>query len=354
MDIRGHHLEEMNAHLFCMRCLREWSRLRSSRRWCPGVPWYSYGSAPDHLYTYSQLRRMGLKPRDRRERAGCIVTTFHDVVPLYDIREALPRRGETQRQRAARLAAWPRIQEKYTCEHCGYVPATLSAIKYKMQRAGLCLDCSLQLNWQQEQDAQLAQMAEDRRGVCEWAYHLLCRSDWALIDTETTSLDGVVCEIGVVNPDGSVLFESLVNPECPITSLARAKHGITDEELAAAPILPQIWQELREALHDRAILVAYNADFDRERLTQSAHRHSLQALIQDWQCVMEAYAAFCGNWSDYYGGYIWVPLEGSHRAVGDAQAALDCVREMAAEYEREYRGRSVVEDREASSQAPPH
>jgi DNA polymerase III subunit epsilon len=173
---------------------------------------------------------------------------------------------------------------------------------------------------------------------------------WPITENlETTSLDGVVCEIGVVNPDGSVLFESLVNPECPVAPLARAKHGITDEELVAASILPQIWQELQEALHDRAVLVAYNADFDRERLTQSARRYSLQVLTQDWQCAMEAYAAFCGNWSDDYGGYIWVSLEGSHRAVGDAQAALDCVREMAAAYERAYRGRSVVEDREASN-----
>ena len=30
------------------------------------------------------------------------------------------------------------------------------------------------------------------------------------------------------------------------------------------------------------------------------------------------------------------PLSGSHRAVGDAQAALECLREMAAVYEREY------------------
>ena len=159
MDIREHHLEEMNNRLCCTRCLREWSQLRTTQRWCPGVPWYSYGSAPDHLYTYSQLMRVGLKPRSRAEHVGCIVMAFHNVVPLYDIREALPRRGETQRQRAARLAAWPHIQEKYMCEHCGYMPATLSAFKYKMQRAGLCLACKEQLDWQQEQDAQFVQMA---------------------------------------------------------------------------------------------------------------------------------------------------------------------------------------------------
>jgi len=131
--------------------------------------------APDHLYTLSQLKRRGLKPHNRRERAGCVVTEYHDVVSLYDIREALPCRGETERQREARLAAWPRIQAKYKCEHCGYVPVSLAAIKYMMFKAGLCLDCKERLEWQAEQDALFAQIGEDRRGVCSWAYHLLQR-----------------------------------------------------------------------------------------------------------------------------------------------------------------------------------
>jgi DNA polymerase III epsilon subunit-like protein len=336
IDIRGHHLEEMNQRLCCTRCLREWSRLRTSRRWCPGVPWYTYGSAPDHLYTYSQLKRRGLKPRNLRERAGCIVTAFHDVVSLYDIRETMPRRGETANQRAARLTAWPRIQEKYTCAHCGYVPKSLAAIKYVMLKAGLCLDCKERLEWQAEQDALFAQMAEDRRVVCGWAHHLLQRSDWSLVDTETTALDGVVCEIGVIAGDGSLLFHSLVNPECPVAPAAREVHGISDEELAAAPTLPEIWPELQEALCDRATLVSYNAAFDRERLAQSARRYHLEELTQEWECAMEAYAAFCGDWSDYHGNYTWIPLAGNHRAVGDALAALERVREMAAVYEREY------------------
>ncbi len=49
----------------------------------------------------------------------------------------------------------------------------------------------------------------------------------------------------------------------PVSASSRAKHGISDEELAAAPTLPEIWPTLQEALRDRATLVAYNADFDR-------------------------------------------------------------------------------------------
>jgi hypothetical protein len=64
---------------------------------------------------------------------------------------------------------------------------------------------------------------------------------------------------------------------------------------------------------------------------------------------MEAYATYCGNWSDYHGTYTWISLHGSHRAVVDARAVLECVREMAEVYEREYatEGEKSSEQREA-------
>lgn len=111
---------------------------------------------------------------------------------------------------------------------------------------------------------------------------------------------------------------------------------INKEELAVAPTLPEFWPQLQEALRDRVILAAYNASFDRARLAQSAACYGLQDLTQEWECAMDAYAAFCGNWSDYSCRYIWIPLAGTHRAVVPALAALERVREMAAVYEREY------------------
>ncbi len=237
--------------------------LQRSRRWCPGVAWYVVGCAPKGLLTFSQLKRRGLRPRERGAPDGCIVTAYGELVYLYAVDQALPRHGETEKQRAARLAAWPRIQEKYKCAHCGYLPASLSAIRYDMSGPGLCISCKASLEWQAEQDALEAQIARDRRDVCRWAYQLLQRADWALIDTETTSLVGLVCEIAVVAGDSTILFHSLVNPQRPVTAEAREIHGISDEELAAAPTLPEIWPALQEALRDRTTLVAYNASFDR-------------------------------------------------------------------------------------------
>jgi DNA polymerase III epsilon subunit-like protein len=42
-------------------------------------------------------------------------------------------------------------------------------------------------------------------------------------------------EIAVVDLASKVLFESLVNPEYPVSASARAKHQLSDAELAQAP-----------------------------------------------------------------------------------------------------------------------
>ena len=99
----------------------------------------------------------------------------------------------------------------------------------------------------------------------------------------------MVCEIVVIAGDGSILFHSLVNPECLVSDDAWDIHGISDEELKASPTLPEIWPQLQEALRDRVTLLAYNADFDRARLAQSARRYHLQELTQEWECAMEAH-----------------------------------------------------------------
>lgn len=323
-----HDLDEKGV---CTKCNR---KPGSSRRRCPGVHWYVYGTAPDHLSTFSQLRRAKLKPKDRKQPQGCIVTAHHEIVYLYDDNEAIPRRQETERQREARLVAWSRIQQKYTCKRCGYVPESLAAIQYEIdRRKGLCQDCKEVLEMQEQEDKLQAMLERDRLSACEWAYNLLHnRTDWAIIDTETTALRGRVCEIGIVSPSGTTLFHSLVNPECPVEARARAKHGITDEELAASPTLPQIWQQLQDVLKDCTTLIAWNADFDRARLKQSASYYKLPILPQSWSCAMMTYSAYHGNWSERHASYTFVGLGSNHRAVGDALAALEKMREMAKGY----------------------
>jgi DNA polymerase-3 subunit epsilon len=173
--------------------------------------------------------------------------------------------------------------------------------------------------------------------------HLLLQKDpatWCIFDCETTDLHGVVCEIGVIAPDGTTLFQSLINPECEVSEGARAKHGITDEELRNAPILPDIWEDLWKVLEGRDFIVTYNAGFDYARITQSASRYKLPMPSnpkQKWGCAMALYAQFAGEWSAWHSSYKWQPLGGNHRAIGDCLACLEKIKEMAAEFREEAR-----------------
>lgn len=49
----------------------------------------------------------------------------------------------------------------------------------------------------------------------------------AIVDVETTDLEGRVCEIAIIDTAGRTLLDTLVNPEIPICAEAIAVHGIT-------------------------------------------------------------------------------------------------------------------------------
>lgn len=72
---------------------------------------------------------------------------------------------------------------------------------------------------------------------------------------------------------------------------------------------------------------ASSANWDRRREEEQAARAWLAK--SDWQCLMEEYAVYYGEWSRYWRSYKWQPLGGGHRALGDALAALRLLRYIA-------------------------
>jgi DNA polymerase-3 subunit epsilon len=85
------------------------------------------------------------------------------------------------------------------------------------------------------------------------------------VDTETSGVvqgPGGLVEIAVVDENGTVLFERLVNPMHPINPFCVRIHGITDEMVAQAPTWDEIRPELT-ALFDGSHFVAHNVTFDR-------------------------------------------------------------------------------------------
>ena len=162
-------------------------------------------------------------------------------------------------------------------------------------------------------------------------------SDFVILDTETTGLDAYAepIEIAVLSSTGQPLFDARVHPVCPVSTGAYDVHGIGDVSLAHAPVFSAVYDALRAALADHLVLV-YNRDFDARILDRACELHSLPSLISRlWLDVMEPYAWYCGDWSDYRGSYKWQRLPNysgrSHSALGDCLSVLELLREMARE-----------------------
>lgn len=337
--MEGHHFQTVEGRSICIRCLRSEHEALRSRRTCPGIPWHRAGYAPENLYTCRQLAGKGLRPGAEQKSAGIVVTAHGDAVNLYDISQARPRRKDTPAMQAARAVTWARTAAKWRCEHCDNEPANIGELTNWWIKPGLCEECKEMLEWKNEMAKLEARIENDRRDACQWAHKLMQSQDWAIIDTETSELRGVVLEIAIIAPDGSELLDSLIHPDgAHIEEGARAVHGISDQDLERAPRLPEIWPEIQAALASKTLLIAYNSAFDKARIEQTRTRYpGLPQLVQGWDCAMKWYSQYWGDWSNYYGSYRWQRLPGAgHRALEDARAVLESIKGMAATWEHEY------------------
>lgn len=141
----------------------------------------------------------------------------------------------------------------------------------------------------------------------------------AIVDVETTDLDGRVCEIAIIDTAGRTLLDTLVNPEIPICTEAIAVHGITDEDLISAPTWAELASSVAWLLRDRPVL-AYNAPFDQGVITREMDRVGQPWPRSQWWCLMRARADV--------EGLPWRALEGGHRALDDCHAALEVLKAL--------------------------
>lgn len=183
----------------------------------------------------------------------------------------------------------------------------------------------------------------------------------AILDTETTGLDGEIIEIAIIDMQGGVLLNQRIKPKGSVSAGARAVHGISDADLKDLPGMAYWWPKIRRLISRYDILV-YNKEFDFKAL-----RNSLDAALPGWykgadgasdpysadhwvhqlakqkaQCVMEAYAPVHGAWNDYYSSYRWARLQdacrergvdlsdlSAHSALGDCIATLRLIQATA-------------------------
>jgi DNA polymerase III subunit epsilon len=133
------------------------------------------------------------------------------------------------------------------------------------------------------------------------------------LDTETTGLSAAagdrIVEVAMVDRHGQTLLDTLVNPERSIPLAALQVHGITNEMVANAPTLKELWPELQGILLDNHVVI-YNASFDIQFFPANLR---CAAKIS---CAMLRFAKSYGEHQPHYGGYKWHRLEVAARHVG--------------------------------------
>jgi DNA polymerase III subunit epsilon len=303
----------------CVACEQTWTREPVST--CPGVP--VYGSweraAAAGLKTQTQWR--GERRRVLADAQPLAVyQTQREWYSLYIQDQTAPMREASPAQKA--VLERGRLTQR-TCTRCGREYGSAA----DLDRRRVCYVC---LN-EEAARAEEARDAQARASAIAWARAFLEAADWVVLDTETTSLEEPeVLEIAILSATGKVLLDTLVRPITPIEDAARAVHGITDEDLASVPSWPAVYPRVVEALRGSRVL-AYNAAFDAEAIVTTCRLHGLAAIAMRWFDLMEPYAEWFGEWSDYHHDYRFQPLPGGgHRALDDCRAAIRLLQIMAA------------------------
>jgi len=173
-------------------------------------------------------------------------------------------------------------------------------------------------------------ICDDRQEAKAWAQNILDNpTQYIILDTETTDLDGEIIEIAIIDLLGNVLLNQRIKPLGAMSEGAEAIHGISLEMLANEPLFPDVYPRIVEVTKDKTVLI-YKASFDTARLRYDCFRHEgLEPVKIKSECVMTMYSQFYGEWSDYWESYKYQPLDGGHSALSDCQATLKLIRYMA-------------------------
>jgi hypothetical protein len=284
-----------------------------------------------------------------RRRCRVCATQFRGLAPAQDGQGGLCLACE-ERLEHGRRVAW--LLEERACRRCTVqlVPAAVWASMDIAARVAFpqhCAGCRSEIDAERAEERRAFDQARwhDLGPVVAWARRITADPEaYAVLDTETTGLgaDARIVEIAVTTASGRVLLDTLVDPEGPIPAEASAVHGITDAMVAGtAPRFADVLPALTAALAGRRVVI-YNSEFDTARLrfelglvhqADPARYREAGAWLeaQAWEeCAMEQYAVFHGDWSAYWGGYRWQPLNGGHRALGDCRVVVARLEEMSA------------------------
>src|SRR4028119_1747302 len=139
-----------------------------------------------------------------------------------------------------------------------------------------------------------------REDAIRWARTLLSGEEFVVLDSETTGLGNPIdfVEVGVLSGRREPLFDSLIEPSCPVDLRASRVHGHTAESLAGERRFFEVYPDLLDVLWTKRVVV-YNASYDRRvwdaAVGRLGARAALVGELAPWECAMRALAASGGG-----------------------------------------------------------
>ncbi|MEP6571962.1 MAG: 3'-5' exonuclease [Gemmatimonadota bacterium] len=167
---------------------------------------------------------------------------------------------------------------------------------------------------------------------------LIEETAFAVVDTETTGMrPGAadrITDIAVVvvhGPRRELVFESLVNPGCPIPSRIVGITGITDEMVRGAPGFHEVADQVLASLAGR-VFVAHNVHFDWGFVTAEVRRARDLALEGFRLCTVRLARKLVPHLPsrslDSLSLYFNLENPARHRAAGDALATAELLQRL--------------------------
>ena len=153
---------------------------------------------------------------------------------------------------------------------------------------------------------------------------------FAFLDLETTGLSpwfgDRICEVGIVISEGKRIkerYQTLVNPERPLSPGAASTNGLSDEELMSAPLFEEVAPRVLGLLSD-TVVVCHNAQFDIQFLDSEYKRlgHEIQIpnLVDTLKMARQFYDLSSNSLLSVAEAF-HVPMVTTHRALDDALTA---------------------------------
>ena len=167
---------------------------------------------------------------------------------------------------------------------------------------------------------------------------------FAVVDVEATgsrvSGGDRVMEIGIVHVHGGTAqtaIDTLVNPQRPVAAFVTRLTGLTWAHLHEAPTFADIAEHVRDALDGR-VFVAHNSRFDWRFLSAEFRRITGKGLSGPHLCTVKLARKILTHLPrrnlDALAWHYEVPINGRHRAGGDARATAQILIRMLSDARR--------------------